>query len=108
MLCKLVTEKVLLGLPQSIRWGNTLDEWVILAYNNYPSIVGEQREWYPHQRLNSVPHCLLEIHTTLSHGHPALISAHESILVVTIPGVAEAFKTVIHEMTPGTDFKLVN
>jgi len=108
MLCKLVTEKVILGLPQSIIWGNTLDEWVILAVNNFLGIVGEQWEWYPHQRSNSLPHRPLEIHTTLYHGHPAPMSADEPILVVKIPGGAETFKTVIHEMTPGTDFKLVN
>jgi hypothetical protein len=28
--------------------------------------------------------------------------------VVTIPGVAETFKSVIDKMTHGTDFKLVN
>jgi hypothetical protein len=108
MLCKLVTEKVVMGLPLSILWGNTLEEWVILAHNDFPGIVGEEREWYPLQRLNSVPRRLLEIQTTPPHGHPALISAHEPILVVTMPGVAETFKTVIDEMTHGTDFKLVN
>jgi len=108
MLCKLVTEKVVMGLPLSILWGNTLEKWVILADNDFPSIVGEEREWYPLQRLNSVPRHLLEIQTTQPHRHPALISAHEPILVVTMPGVAETFKTVIDEMTRGTDFKLVN
>ena len=108
MLCKLVTEKVVMGLPLSILWGNTLEEWVILADNDFPGIVGEEREWYPLQRSNSVPRCLLEIQTTPPHGHPALISALESILVVTMPGVAEMFKTGIDQMTHGTDFKLVN
>jgi len=41
MLCKLVTEKVVMGLPLSILWGNTLEEWVILADNDFPGIVGE-------------------------------------------------------------------
>jgi len=108
MLCKLVTEKVVMGLPLSILWGNILEEWVILAHNDFPGIVGEERKWYPLQRLNSVPRRLLEIQTTPPHGHPALISAHEPILVVTMPGVAETFKTVIDEMTHGTDFKPVN
>jgi hypothetical protein len=44
----------------------------------------------------------------LPHGHPAFILAYKPILVVTIPGVAETFKTVIDEMTHGTDFKLNN
>jgi hypothetical protein len=55
MLWKLVTEKVVMGLPLSILWWNTLEEWVILAHNNFPAIVGDEREWYPCQRLNSVP-----------------------------------------------------
>ena len=108
MLCKLVTKKVVMGLPLCILWGNTLEEWVLLAHNDFPGIVGEEWEWYPLQRLNSVPHNLLEIQTTPPHGHPALISAHEPIFVVTMPGVAETFKTVIDKMTHGTDFKLVN
>jgi len=108
MLCKLVTQKVVMGLPLSISWGNTLEEWVILAHNDFPSVVGEEREWYPHQRLNSVPRRLLEIQTTPPHWDPARISAHEPILVVTMPGVAETFDTVINEMTHGTNFKLVN
>jgi len=77
MICKLLTEKVVMGLPLFILWGNTFEEWVILADNDFPGIVGEEREWYPLQRLNSVPRRLLEIQTTPPHGHPALISAHE-------------------------------
>jgi len=108
LLCKLVTEKVVMGLPLSIVWGNTLEEWVILADNDFPSIVGEERVWYPLQRLNCVPSRLLEIQTTPPHGHAPLILAHEPLLVVSMPGVAETFKTVTNEMTNGTDFKLVN
>jgi len=108
MLCKLVTEKVVMGLTLSIFWGNTLEEWVILVHNDFPSLVGEEQEWYPLQRLNSVPRCLLEIQSTPPHSHPALISALEPILVVTMPGLAETFKSVIDEMTHGADFKLVN
>jgi hypothetical protein len=55
-----------------------------------------------------VPRHLLEIQTTPPYRHSALISAHEPNLVVTMPRVAETFKTVIDEMTHGTDFKLVN
>jgi len=108
MLCKLVTEKVVMGLPLSISWGNTREEWVILAHNDFPGIVGEDREWYPLQRSNSVPHLLLEIQSTPRHRDPALIPALEPILVVTMPGDAETFKSVIDEMSHGTDFKLVN
>jgi len=49
MLCKLVTEKVVMGLPLSILWGNTHEEWVMLADNDCPGIVGEELEWYPLQ-----------------------------------------------------------
>jgi len=108
MLCKLVTEKVVMGLPLSILWGNTLEDWVILVHNDFPGIVGEEQEWYPLQRLNSVPRRLLEIQSTPPHQHPALISALELILGVTMPGVAETFKSVIDEMTHGINVKLVN
>jgi len=78
------------------------------VHNDFPGIVGEEREWYPLQRLNSVPRRLLEIQSTPPLGHPALISALEPILVVTMPRVADIFKSGIYEMTHGTDFKLVN
>jgi len=107
-LCKLVTENVVMGLPLSILWGNTLEEWVILANNDFPGIVSEDWEWNPLQRLNSVPRHLLEIQSTPPHGYAALISALEPILVVTISGVAATFKNVIDKMTHGTNFKLVN
>jgi hypothetical protein len=44
MLCKLVTETVVIELPLSILWGNTLEEWVILAHNVFLGIVSEERE----------------------------------------------------------------
>ena len=97
-----------MGLALSILSGNTMEEWVILAHNDFPGIVAKEWGWYPLQRLNSVPRHLLEIQTTPSHRDTALISAHEPILVVTMPAVSETFKTVIDEMTHGTDFKLVN
>jgi hypothetical protein len=81
---------------------------VTLAHNDFPGIVGEEQGWFPHQKLNSMPCHLLEIQTTPPDGHPALVSALQPILVVTIPRVAETFKTVINEMTHGTDVKLVN
>jgi hypothetical protein len=52
--------------------------------------------------------CVLEIQTTPPYRHPALILAHEPILVVTMSRVAETFKTVINKMTHGTDLKLIN
>jgi len=42
MLFKLVTEKVVMGLPQWILWRNTLEEWVMVAHNDFPGIVGEE------------------------------------------------------------------
>jgi hypothetical protein len=108
MICKLLTEKVVMGLPQSILWGNTVEEWVMLADDDFPGIVGEQSEWYPHQRLNSVPPHLLQIPTTTPHGHPALILAHEAILVLTMHGVTETFNTVLYEMTHGIKYKPIN
>jgi len=108
MLCKLVTEKVEMGLPLSILWGNTLEEWVDLAQNNFPGIIGDEREWYPLQRQNSVPRRLLGIQSTPPQGYPALTSAVEPILVVTMPGVAQMMNSVINDMTYGTTFKLIN
>jgi len=107
-LCKLVTEKVVMGLPLSILWGNTLQEWVDLAQNDIPGIISDQQKWYPLRRQNSVPRRFSDIHSTPLEGHPALTSGFEPILVVTMPGVAEKFKSVIDEMTYGTDFKLTN
>jgi hypothetical protein len=108
MLCKLVTEKVAMGLPLSILWVNSLEEWVILARNDFPGIVGEEREWYLLQRSNSVPRHLLEIQTTPPHRRSALVSALELISVVTMPRVAVTFKTLIDKMTHGTEWKLAN
>ena len=81
---------------------------MILAHNDFPGIVGEEREWYLLKRLNCVPHRLLEIQSTPPHGDPALISALEPILVVKMCGVADFFKGDIKEMTNGTEFKLIN
>jgi hypothetical protein len=108
MICKLLTEKVVMGLPLSILWGNTNAEWVNMVQNDYPGIIGEEPEWYALRRHNSVPHCLTEIKKTPLQGLPAVTSTLEPILVVTIPGVVETFKSVIDEMTFATEFKLNN
>jgi len=50
---------------------------------------------------------LSEIRSTPPQGHPAPTSACEPMLVVTMPGVAETFKTVIDKMTYRTNFKLI-
>jgi len=44
MLCKLVTEKVVMGWPLSILWRNTLEEWVNLVQNDFPGIIGDEQE----------------------------------------------------------------
>jgi hypothetical protein len=108
IICKLLTEKVVMRLPLSISWGNTLADCVIIVQNDFPGIIGEEREWYPLRRHNSVLRRLIEIQNTPPHGHPALTATLELILVVTMPGVAERFKSVIDKMTFGTDFKLIN
>jgi len=103
--CKLATEKVVMGLPPSIVWGNTLEEWVILVHNDFRVIVGEAQKWYLLQRLNSVPCHMSEIQTTPPHRHPALILPFQPILVYTMPGVAGTFTSVIDEVINGTDFQ---
>ena len=77
-------------------------------HNGFPGIVVEEREWYPLQQSNSLPRRLIKIQTTPPHRHPGLVSAREPILVVTMPRVAETFKTVIDDMTDRANFKLVN
>ena len=103
MICKLLTEKVVMGLPLSILWGNTLEDLVDMAHNDIPGIISDEWEWYPLRRQNAVPHHLSEIQSTPPQGHPALTLALVPILVVTMPGVAETLKSVIDEMTYGTD-----
>jgi hypothetical protein len=66
-----------MGLPVSIFWANTIDEWVILVDNDCPNVVGEEWEWYPLERLKSVPLHLLQIQEAPLHGNPALIFANE-------------------------------
>ena len=63
MICTLLTEKVVMGLPLSIMWGNTIDMWVHVAQSDYPVIIGEEPEWYPSRRQHSLPYCLIEIQT---------------------------------------------
>jgi len=108
MICKLLARKVVMGLPLSIMWGNTLDEWVNMVQNDFPRIISEEREWYPLWRLNSVPCRLIETQKTPPLGHPVLSSTLEPILVVTMPRVAERFMIVIDNMTFTADFTLIN
>jgi len=108
MICKLLTEKVVMGLPLSILWVNTLAEWETMVQNDFPGIIGGEWEWYPLQRHNSVASRHMEIQKTPPQGHPALTSALEPIQGVTIPRVAESFKSVINEIRYATHIKLIN
>jgi len=108
MICNPLNRKDVLGLPLPIFRGNTLYEWVNMAHNDFPGVIGEEQELYPWWRQISVPRRLSEIQTTPLAAHPAHTSALGTILVVTMPGVAEMFRSVIDEMTHGTEFKLVN
>jgi len=108
MICKLLTEKVVMGLSLWIMCGNTLEEWVNMAQNDYPGVIGKEQVRYPLPRPNSVPCHFGEIQTTPSQGHPVISPALEPILVVTMPGVADTIQSVIEEMIYRTDLKLVN
>jgi hypothetical protein len=102
------TEKVVFGQPLSILWGQTQDEWINQAQNRYPAVLPEERGWYPLTKKNPVPRRLLEIKTTPPYGHPCLVSAHETILIVTLPGICETFKSVIKDMSYNTDFTIID
>ena len=108
MINQLLTKKVVMGLQLSILWGNTLAEWENMVQNDFPGIISKERKWYPLRRHNSVPRLLIEIQKTPPQGRPALSFVAEPILVVTMPAVAETFKSVIDEMIFATDFQLIN
>jgi hypothetical protein len=71
-------------------------------------MIADEQKWYPLWRQNSVLGHGSEIQSTPLLGHPALTSEFEPTLVVTRPAVAEMFKSVIDEMTCGTNFSLIN
>jgi hypothetical protein len=60
------------------------------------------------RRHNSVPRRLSQILSTPPQSHAALMSAFKPILLVTMPRVAETFKSVMHEMTYRTNFELIH
>jgi len=47
LICQMLTEKVVVELPWTILWGNTLQECVNVAQNNTHRINGEEQERYP-------------------------------------------------------------
>jgi len=75
MISRLDAKKVLMGLLLFIVWGITIDEWVNIAQNNIPRIIGEERKWYLLRRHHSVPCCFMQIQKTTHQGHPVLMSA---------------------------------
>jgi len=85
-----------------------VEEWVNMAQNNYPRIIGKEQQWYMMQKLSSVPHPLLEIQSAPPVEHTVFTSALEPILVVTMPGVEEKFTSAINDMTHWTNLNLVN
>jgi hypothetical protein len=97
-----------MGLVLSILWGNTVADWVNMVQNVFPRIIVEEREWYALRKHNPVSRPLIEIQKTTPQWHPALTSTLEPILVVTIPGVTETFKTVIAEMTDASNLNIIN
>ena len=107
MICTLLTEKVVMGLPLTILLGNTSRQWVNMPQNDLPGIIGEEQEWYPLRTKNSLPCHMSEIQTTPPQGHTPLTSTLEPILMVTMPRVAETLQSIIDEITYGNDFKLI-
>lgn len=99
MICKFPAKKNVVVLPLSILWGNTPDKWVDMAQNDNPSIIGEVQICFQLLKLNSVPCHLLEIKITPPLGYPPFTPACEQFLVVTKPGVANRFYSIIQEMT---------
>jgi hypothetical protein len=54
-----------------------------------------------------VPRQQLDIQTTPPHGSPALVSALEPILIVTMPCMPETFNTITDKMRHGTELEWV-
>jgi hypothetical protein len=76
-----------------------VEMWVDLAQNDFAEIIVNEREWCPLRTQNSVPRHHSVIQSSPLHGHPALTSAFEPIVVVTMPRVAVTCKSVIDKMT---------
>jgi hypothetical protein len=108
MICKLLTEKVVMRLLLSTLGGNTNAEWASMGQKNFPRMIGDWQKWYLSWRHNSVPRYFITILNTQLPGYHALTFALEPILVVTMPGVVETFTRVSDEMTYRTKFKLID
>ena len=107
-ICKFSTKNVVVALPWSMLWGNTLDKWVDMAQNDYPWNVRNAWEQYLLQGMNAAPHCHVQYQSTLSLSNPELISAHEPILIVTVSRAVLINRSVGDEITYLTTFKLMN
>jgi hypothetical protein len=108
MICKLLTENVIMGLPLSILQRNTHAEWVNLVQNDCPEIIGEESESYPLLLHNSVSRRLIEMQKIALQGHPAPTPPSQPMLVLTMPGVTETSNGVIDNMTFATHFTLIH
>lgn len=84
MICKLITEKDVMGLALPIWWGNDLAAWVNMAQDDYSRSISEAQECYLLQRLISVPHHIFTIQKILPVRQPVFTSALEPILVVNM------------------------
>jgi hypothetical protein len=47
-----------MGLLLSIVWGHRVEEWVIVAPNDFPGSIGDELEWDMSRRQISVPRSL--------------------------------------------------
>jgi hypothetical protein len=102
-ICKFVTERVGIGLPMSIVWGNNLAQLLNMAPNDLSGMIGGKWKQYSLRRQNLLGcHCS-EILSTQLLRHPVLKSAFQPVLVVTMLAVAERFKSVIDKMKYGSD-----
>lgn len=63
-ICKLVTWKVVGGLPLAFVWGSTLNKWVSMAQNHHSKIICNEEEWYLLWRSNPVRCHLVGIQIT--------------------------------------------
>jgi len=86
----------------------TFVERVNMVQNDSPRMIGKDWKWYLLWKLYSVPHRLLPIQTTAPLGLPALTSAIQRILVVTMPRVIESFNSAMNKIPYVTGSKPEN
>jgi hypothetical protein len=61
MICKLQTEKVVMGLSLSILWVSILAECISMVQNDFPGIISEEQESYSLRRHYSIHRHLIVI-----------------------------------------------